>query len=77
MSESSNSFITISVGNTISILTVLFVVLKLTHMIDWSWWWVLSPLWMPTVIVLSIIMLVGVATLMALLLIVIIGMLVD
>jgi hypothetical protein len=27
------------------LLTVLFVGLKLTHYIDWSWWWVLSPLW--------------------------------
>ena len=26
-------------------LTVLFIGLKLTHYIDWSWWWVLSPLW--------------------------------
>jgi len=28
-------------------LTVLFVGLKLMHYIDWSWWWVLSPLWLP------------------------------
>jgi len=27
-----------------SIATVLFVGLKLTDNIDWSWWWVLSPL---------------------------------
>jgi hypothetical protein len=27
------------------LLTVLFVGLKLGHVIDWSWWWVLSPLW--------------------------------
>ena len=27
------------------LLTVLFVGLKLTNVIDWSWWWVLSPLW--------------------------------
>jgi hypothetical protein len=27
------------------VLTVVFVVLKLTHNIDWSWWWVLAPLW--------------------------------
>ena len=27
------------------LLTVAFIVLKLTHYIDWSWWWVLSPLW--------------------------------
>lgn len=25
------------------LLTVLFIGLKLTHNIDWSWWWVLSP----------------------------------
>ena len=28
-----------------SLLLVAFIVLKLTHVIDWSWWWVLSPLW--------------------------------
>jgi hypothetical protein len=27
------------------LLTVAFIVLKLTEVIDWSWWWVLSPLW--------------------------------
>ncbi len=27
------------------LLTVAFIVLKLTKVIDWSWWWVLSPLW--------------------------------
>jgi len=26
-----------------NILTILFVILKLTETIDWSWWWVLSP----------------------------------
>lgn len=25
--------------------TAIFVVLKLLEKIDWSWWWVLSPLW--------------------------------
>ena len=24
---------------------VAFVVLKLVGVIDWSWWWVLSPIW--------------------------------
>lgn len=28
-----------------SVLTVVFVVLKLCGLIDWSWWWVLSPIW--------------------------------
>jgi hypothetical protein len=27
------------------LLTILFIALKLTHVINWSWWWVLSPLW--------------------------------
>jgi hypothetical protein len=26
-------------------LTLVFIVLKLTDNIDWSWWWVLSPIW--------------------------------
>lgn len=28
-------------------LTILFIGLKLTNYIDWSWWWVLAPLWLP------------------------------
>jgi len=27
------------------LLTVAFIVLKLIGVITWSWWWVLSPLW--------------------------------
>lgn len=29
------------------LLLAAFIVLKLTGVIDWSWWWVLAPLWMP------------------------------
>lgn len=28
-----------------SVLTIIFVVLKLVGVINWSWWWVLSPAW--------------------------------
>ena len=28
-----------------SLLAVAFIVLKLIGYIDWSWWWVTSPLW--------------------------------
>jgi len=34
-----------------TILLVVFVVLKLTGVISWSWWWVLSPFWIPLGIV--------------------------
>lgn len=27
------------------VLTIVFIVLKLTNVISWSWWWVLSPAW--------------------------------
>lgn len=29
------------------LLTIAFIILKLTRTIAWSWWWVLSPLWIP------------------------------
>jgi len=31
-----------SIGAT---LFIIFLVLKLTHVIDWSWWWITAPLW--------------------------------
>jgi len=31
-------------------LTIVFVVLKLIGVIDWSWWWVFSPLWIVAII---------------------------
>lgn len=33
-----------SIGVT-GLLLVAFIVLKLCKVIDWSWWWVLSPMW--------------------------------
>lgn len=41
-----------------TILFLIFMVLKLTNVIDWSWWWVTAPLWIPfilAVIVLTVI----------------------
>jgi hypothetical protein len=29
----------------LGLLGVVFVVLKLCHVIRWSWWWVLAPFW--------------------------------
>ncbi len=33
------------------LLTIVFIVLKLTKVIDWSWWWVVSPLWIHVALV--------------------------
>ncbi len=29
------------------LLFVVFLVLKLTNVIEWSWWWISSPIWIP------------------------------
>jgi hypothetical protein len=45
------------------LLTILFIALKLLGVITWSWWWVLSPLWISAivgVILLAIVILVEV-----------------
>lgn len=38
-----------------SLLLLTFIILKLTNVIDWSWWWVMSPLWIPILIVIIVI----------------------
>ena len=38
-------------GGLPTMLLVVFIVLKLTHVIDWSWWWVLSPVWISILLV--------------------------
>lgn len=44
------------------LLAIVFITLKLTGYIAWSWWWVLSPLWMPISVVISIALLVFIIT---------------
>jgi hypothetical protein len=34
----------------ITLLTCIFVVAKLWGKIDWSWWWVFSPLWIGAIV---------------------------
>lgn len=38
----------------ISLLTVLFIGLKLTGYIDWTWVWVLSPLWIGAMAIIAV-----------------------
>jgi hypothetical protein len=42
----------------LTILFVVFLVLKLTGNIDWSWWWITSPLWMPVAAIFVLIVIV-------------------
>jgi hypothetical protein len=38
------------------LLTIVFIVLKLTNYIDWSWLWVFSPLWIPVALLLLVLL---------------------
>lgn len=38
-------------GLLVGLLTIVFVALKLCNVINWSWWWVLSPLWIYAILV--------------------------
>ena len=40
------------------LLSIVFIVLKLCGIIHWSWLWVLAPLWMPTAIVLFVLIII-------------------
>ena len=42
------------------LLLIVFIVLKLTGVINWSWWWVLSPLWFSLGIVVIILIVLGI-----------------
>lgn len=48
MSNKTNSSSGIGLG---TILFVVFLVLKLTGNINWSWWWITAPLWIPVILV--------------------------
>lgn len=44
----------------LGLLGVAFVVLKLCKVIDWSWWWVTAPFWIPVGVAVLLIVLVGI-----------------
>jgi hypothetical protein len=43
-----------------SVLFIVFLILKLTGNINWSWWWVTAPLWIPITLGVAIIGVVGI-----------------
>jgi hypothetical protein len=59
MSNKQNASGGIGIG---MILFLIFMTLKLTGFINWSWWWVAAPLWIP---VLAAVVIAGVAILIA------------
>lgn len=41
------------------LLTIVFLVLKLTGVIAWSWWWVFAPIWIPFGLFLVVLAIIG------------------
>jgi hypothetical protein len=39
----------------VGLLTIVFITLKLCGVISWSWWWVLSPVWITAIVVLLLV----------------------
>lgn len=48
-----NKSTTTGIGFT-GLLTIVFIVLKLTGVISWSWLWVLSPIWISAILVIIV-----------------------
>lgn len=48
----------------LGLLTIAFIVLKLTKCIAWSWWWVLAPIWMPIALILLMLAIFGLCKLL-------------
>ncbi|NLO28294.1 MAG: hypothetical protein GX113_08990 [Actinobacteria bacterium] len=46
-------------GTLVFLLFAVFLVLKLTGVVDWSWWWVTSPLWLAVLATAAVLILVG------------------
>jgi hypothetical protein len=51
MEEKRTTLFQINLSSLSTMLLVLFIGLRLGNVITWSWWWVLSPLWMPFVLI--------------------------
>ncbi len=65
MKNSSSSSSSSGIGFA-GLLTVILVALKLTHFIDWSWWWITAPLW-GSVVIAVVLFVVGFTVTMAVL----------
>ena len=57
---SKSNFTTDSGISVWSLLGIAFIVLKLTGVINWSWWWVTLPFWGGLAFVLIVLMIIGI-----------------
>jgi uncharacterized membrane protein len=58
-----NKKVSINFGGCGFTLTIIFLILKLTHVIDWEWIWIFAPVWIPLAIAASILLIYFLVTL--------------
>lgn len=58
---------TIRIGSLPLTLFLVFLILKLTHTVAWSWWWVTSPIWMGAALGAAIFSVIGLVALVVVL----------
>jgi hypothetical protein len=46
-------------GSIVGLIFLVFLVLKLAGVVDWSWWWVTSPLWLAALATVAALVLAG------------------
>ena len=51
-----NKKVSINFGGCGFTLTIIFLILKLTHVIDWEWIWIFAPVWIPLAVAASILL---------------------
>jgi hypothetical protein len=49
----------------LTVVGIVFIILKLVGLIDWSWWWVLAPFWGQLALAAVIVLVVSAAALMS------------
>ena len=54
MSKDTNTTSTSGGIGFVGLLTIVFIVMKLLDKIDWSWWWVISPIWISALCIVGI-----------------------
>ena len=57
MADNNNTSSGLGLG---TVLFIVFLILKLTGNIDWSWWFVTMPLWLPLAIVIAALLIAGI-----------------
>lgn len=62
---SNNHTTSVNTTGPYTLLTVTLVILKALGYIQWSWWWVFAPIWMPMVLVLVIALLIFISKIVA------------